>query len=127
MILIISDYHKHEKKVLELIEKYQPKHILCCGDGESKDSFYEEHNIISVKGNCDLANLPLIKLVDIDDYKIVMAHGHHHNVYFDTFKLYLLAQEHERNMVLYGHTHIAELDEYDGVTFINPGALKEGK
>lgn len=126
MILIISDYHKHERRVLELIEKYNPEYTLCCGDGESKDSFYQENNIISVKGNCDLANLELVKLIDIDEYKIVMVHGHNHNVYFDTYKLYLLAKEHGRNMVLYGHTHIAEIDEYDGVTIINPGALKEG-
>lgn len=126
MILIISDYHKNEQALLDLIKKYNPKHILCCGDGESKDEFYQKHNIISVKGNCDFANLPLVKLVDIDDKKIVMVHGHNHNVYFDTFKLYLLAKEHNRNIVLYGHTHNQTKEEYDGVIFINPGALKEG-
>lgn len=126
MILIFSDYHKNEKAVLDLIEKYKPQYILCCGDGESDDSFYLDNNIISVKGNCDYANLPAIKLLEIGDMKIVMTHGHYYNVYFDTFKLYLLAKEHQRNYVLYGHTHEQIIDEYEGITFINPGALKDG-
>lgn len=126
MILIISDYHKKEQLVIELIQKYNPTHILCCGDGESDDAFYKKHNIVSVKGNCDFANLPLVKLIDIDELKIVMVHGHNHNVYFDNFKLYLLAVEHQRNICLYGHTHQQLIEEYEGITFINPGALKEG-
>ena len=126
MILIISDYHTKEDKVLELIEKYKPDYTLCCGDGESDESFYLDNNIISVKGNCDFANLPLVKKLEIENKKIIMVHGHMHNVYFDTFKLYLLAKENGCNIVLYGHTHQQLVDEYDGVTFINPGALKEG-
>ena len=43
-----------------------------------------------------------------------------------TNKLDLLAKENGCNIVLYGHTHQQLVDEYDGVTFINPGALKEG-
>ena len=66
MILVISDYHKNEEAVLALIKKYNPDHILCCGDGESEDKFYLENNIISVKGNCDFANLELVKVVEID-------------------------------------------------------------
>ena len=126
MILIVSDYHKNEEALLNLISKYKPQYILCCGDGESNDEFYLNNNIISVKGNCDYANLPLIKALDIFDMKIIMTHGHLHNVYFDTFKLYLLAKEQNRDYVLFGHTHQQMLDEYDGVKFINPGALKDG-
>ena len=100
--------------------------MLCCGDGESNDDFYILNEIISVKGNCDYANLPLIKIVEIDGKKYLLVHGHLHNVYFDIFKLYLLAKEHNVDYVLYGHTHMQLLEEYEGVTFINPGALKDG-
>ena len=126
MILIISDYHKKEDKVLELIKKYNPLHILCCGDGESDLSFYEENNIISVKGNCDYANLPHVKIIEIEGKKILITHGHMHDVYFDIFKLYLLAKESNADYVLYGHTHNQMIEKYEGVIFINPGALKDG-
>jgi len=126
MILLISDYHKEEKKVLDLIKTYQPDHILCCGDGESLQSFYEENMIDSVRGNCDISNLPLIKTLEIDGMRILITHGHLYNVYFDLFKLSLLAKEYNVKYVFYGHTHEANIEEYDGVTFVNPGALKDG-
>ncbi len=125
MILIISDYHKYEDKVLDLINKYKPHHILCCGDGESEDEFYIENKIISVKGNCDFADLPLVKIVEIADKKYLITHGHLYDVYFDIFKLYLLTIENKVDYVLYGHTHKQYIEEYEGVIFINPGALKD--
>ena len=126
MILIISDYHKKEDEVLKLKSLYNPEYILCCGDGESDDAFYLENEIISVKGNCDYANLPLVKVVEIKGKRFLLVHGHLHDVYFDIFKLYLLAKENNADYVLYGHTHMQYQEEYEGVTFINPGALKEG-
>ena len=126
MILIISDYHKREDEVLALIKEYNPEYVLCCGDGESDDAFYEKNKIISVKGNCDYANLPITKVVDILDKRFLLTHGHLYDVYFDIFKLYLLAKENNANIVLYGHTHNQLLEEYEGVIFINPGALKDG-
>lgn len=127
MILIFSDYHKKEDKVLELINKYKPEYILCCGDGESELDFYLNNHIISVKGNCDYIDLPLVKIVEIDRKKILITHGHLYDVYFDIFKLYLLAKENNCEIVLYGHTHNQILEEYEGVTFINPGALKDDR
>ena len=126
MILVISDYHRKEQEVLDLISKHKPSHILCCGDGESEIEFYTTNNITSVKGNCDYANLPLTKVIDIEGKKYVMVHGHNHDVYFDIFKLYLLAKSENAQYVLFGHTHQQYIEEYEGITFINPGALKEG-
>lgn len=55
-----------------------------------------------------------------------MVHGHNHDVYFDIFKLYLLAKSEGADYVLYGHTHQQLVEEYEGITIINPGAFKEG-
>lgn len=126
MILIISDYHKKENEVLNLIKELNPEHVLCCGDGESELDFYSENNIISVKGNCDYVSLPLTKVIEIEGKRFVIVHGHNHDVYFDVFKLYLLAKSENCDYVLYGHTHKQYYEEYEGVTIINPGALKEG-
>ena len=126
MILIISDYHRREDEVISLIEKYHPEYILCCGDGESDLDFYEKYNIISVRGNCDYNNLPLVKVVDLLGKKIILTHGHLYDVHFDIFKLYLLAKENNADFIFYGHTHRQYYEECDGVTIVNPGALKEG-
>ena len=126
MILIISDYHRREDEVINLIEKYHPGYILCCGDGESQLDFYEKYNIISCKGNCDYINLPNVKVVELLDKKILITHGHLYDVHFDVFKLYLLAKENNVDFVFFGHTHHQYYEECDGVTIVNPGALKEG-
>lgn len=126
MILIISDYHHKEDEVIRLIEKYQPEYTLCCGDGESDEEFYQKHNIISVKGNCDYINLPTIKLVELYNNKILLTHGHLYDVHFDIFKLYLLAKEQNAKYVFFGHTHRPFYEEYEGVIIVNPGALKDG-
>lgn len=126
MILIISDYHKNEDLVLSLIEKYKPTYTLCLGDGESEKDFYEKNNIISVKGNCDYIDLETVKVIDIGGIKILMTHGHLYDVHFDIFKLYLLATSLEVDYVMYGHTHNQSLEKYEGILFINPGALKDG-
>ena len=125
MILVFSDYHRHENDVLRIIDRHQPNHILCCGDGESNIEFYDENKIISVAGNCDYANLPMVLTVEVEGKRILLAHGHLHNVYFDIFKLYLLAKEANATHVCYGHTHQQMLEEYEGIYFINPGALKD--
>lgn len=127
MILIISDYHKNEQLVLSLIEKYQPSHTLCLGDGESEMEFYIKNNIISVKGNCDYVNLETLKITEIDGKRFLMTHGHLYDVHFDIFKLFLLAKQHNVDYVLYGHTHQQVFEEYEGITFVNPGALKAGE
>ena len=123
MILVFSDYHRHENDVLRIIDRHQPNHILCCGDGESNIEFYDENKIISVAGNCDYANLPNIKIIEIGKYKILMTHGHLYNVIFGMDRLYYLAKEHNCNLVLYGHTHIQKMEEHDGIIFLNPGSV----
>ena len=76
MILVISDYHRHENDVVNVIDRHAPHHVLCCGDGESNSEFYEENNIVSVAGNCDFANLPNVKIVELDNYRILLFRLH---------------------------------------------------
>lgn len=126
MILIISDYHKQEDKVLNLIDLYKPQYILCLGDGESDEAFYQKYNIISVRGNCDFNNLPLVEKIEILGKRFILTHGHLYDVHFDVYKLYLLAKQNDAEIVCFGHTHQSYFEEYDGVKIVNPGALKDG-
>ena len=126
MILIISDYHLNEKKVLSLINYYNPEYVLCLGDGQSDNSFYKDNNIISVRGNCDTAELPIVLDFKYDNKNFLLTHGHYYDVVFGLTKLNFLALEHHSNIVLYGHTHIQKIEEYDGIIFCNPGAIVDG-
>ena len=63
-------------------------------------------NIVAIFLNCD----------EEIRYKRMIARG-------DEEKL---AKEQNANYVCFGHTHSQYLEEYEGVYFINPGALKSG-
>lgn len=123
MILVISDYHRHENDVLRMIDRHCPDVILCAGDGESNDEFYVENKIKSVAGNCDFARLPNVRIEEVGHYRILLTHGHLYNVIFGIDRLYYLAKENNCNLVIYGHTHIQKCEEYDGITFLNPGSV----
>ena len=123
MVLIISDYHKRENKVIELIEKHKPERIFNLGDSESEPEFLDRYNILSVKGNCDYIDLPLVIKLKYHDINILMTHGHLHGVRYDLLRLKLLAKENDINYVFYGHTHIQKKEIIDGILFLNPGSL----
>lgn len=123
MILIISDYHHQEAKVLDLIDKYNPERVICLGDSESEEYFLLQNNILSVKGNCDYINLPTLLTIDIDGNKTLLTHGHLYGVRFDLNRLYYLALENNCRYVFFGHTHVQYLNIIEGITFLNPGSL----
>ena len=127
MILVISDYHGHEQEVISLIKRFNPEKVLCLGDGQSSDDFYVKNAIISVKGNCDTAELPIIEFTEINGKKALLTHGHMYDVIFGINKLYYLAKENQCEYLLYGHTHIQNLEVYDGITFLNPGSLLDDR
>ena len=126
MILIISDFHGKYERVLELIEKYKPKFVLSLGDGEVDKSFYLKYNIITVKGNCDYCDLKDIEFFKHDNLNMILTHGDKYGVYFGLDRLRYLALENNANVILYGHTHKQSLVECEGITYLNPGALKDG-
>lgn len=127
MILIISDYHHRENKVLDLIEKYHPDRIFCLGDSESEMWFLDQNNILAVKGNCDYIDLPINRIIEVDGKRFLLTHGHQYGVRFSLDRLYYLALENKADYVLYGHTHYQKLEIIDGITFLNPGALLNDK
>ena len=126
MVLIISDYHKREDKVLSLIEKYHPDRIFNLGDSESDDYFLMRNNILSVKGNCDYINLPTLLTVDFNGIKILLTHGHLYQVKFGLLRLKLLAKEQHCQYCFFGHTHSQFMEVVDGILFLNPGSLING-
>lgn len=90
------------------------------------DSCLEDINslrpFISIRGNNDYdISLPLQRVIDIDNHKILLIHGHKH-IYGDLSYLYEYAKSLNCDIVLYGHTHMYDDREYKGVRFINPGS-----
>ncbi len=79
--------------------------------------------LVAVKGNCDDVSFPREQVVKIESVKVLATHGDLYGVKSDMLPLSLKAKEVGATLCLYGHTHYAMIEEVDGTTFINPGAI----
>ena len=95
-----------------------------CGDSLMTEKELGEY--ISVRGNCDYDHdLPLFRIIDVEDHKILLIHGHRYLEHYDgKYLLANLAKSNGCDIVFFGHSHIFSYDEIDGVTLINPGSLR---
>ena len=79
---------------------------------------------LCVRGNCDgevdqmVLDFPLLAdfaAVFADGYTLYLTHGHHRDEAAKTLA--------PGNILLYGHTHVPDFTEIDGVYYVNPGSV----
>ncbi|MCX7885620.1 MAG: metallophosphoesterase [Caloramator sp.] len=63
------------------------------------------------------------KVLSINGKKIFITHGHRYNVYFGLESLYFKALEAGAELVLYGHTHVQDINNRKNIFFLNPGSV----
>lgn len=134
-LVVISDTHglvNPNVKILKELDKIDL--LLHLGDYTKDAQEIEEAlgvDLIKVKGNCDHADFETAEeeILDIDNNKIFLTHGHLYDVKHGLNKLYYRAKELGATIVLFGHTHVPVSVEQDGILFFNPGSTllsKEG-
>lgn len=137
--MIISDIHGgiyELNKVLDIYIKEHCSKLLILGDllnygfdlnrvdimnrlNNMKD------NIIAVSGNCDnytsdiFFDMPYINNVNLNDKIITLTHGHLYN------KDYL--SKLDTDIILIGHSHIANIEKINNKLFINPGSISKSR
>lgn len=78
----------------------------------------------AVIGNCDLyAPGPVEELLQIDDFRLYLTHGHLFGVKRSLARLYQRAEEVGAHIVVYGHTHTPHQEKKKGILFLNPGSI----
>lgn len=122
-ILLVSDNHKKAKIINFLINKhYDVDYFIHCGDSEMNKA--ELNNFLSVKGNCDFdANFDDEYILEIKSHRILIVHGHKHNVYKDYNFLVDYAKFKNCNLIFFGHLHLFIDEKIDGIRIVNPGSL----
>jgi hypothetical protein len=92
--------------------------IIHAGDVESRAAYNEFANLApfyAVRGNCDyqLRDLPQHRNIDIGCGILTVAHrvGHARSAMID-----------KTRVLLYGHTHLAVINQQDDLLVINPGS-----
>ena len=124
-ILVFSDSHSGMSLMRQAIRRFHPDQIIHLGDyyedGETRNMIVHQ-----VPGNCDRYRCPLsareIMVLTIGGVKMYMTHGHRHNVKMTDIRLLADAYEAKADIVLYGHTHCADLRLEEGMWIMNPGS-----
>jgi len=142
-ILVISDSHGDAAPVKTLLDQYAGKltTVIHLGDNV-KDILKFEHlyprlNIVAVAGNCDYSAVaPRERILTLAGRRILLMHGHSHNVKMSCDRLIYYSMEKDVDACLFGHTHMSAIFTIDKaahdngppsgeVFFMNPGSLCE--
>ncbi len=138
-IVVISDTHlrrKGEEKLLPgglLDELERADLIVHCGDIEEAfliDEMEKYAPVKAVHGNMDSPEvremLPEKEVMEVSGIKIGIIHGSGPPYGIKERILSAFGGE-ELHVILFGHTHLAEKREKDGIIFLNPGSPTDKK
>lgn len=127
-ILIVSDTHRNEDNLIEVLEKEKSLDLLIhCGDVEGAEYEIENYagcKTVFVAGNNDFfSRLPREAQIQVENYTIWVTHGH--NYYVNTNPDYIKREAKIKNVdiVMYGHTHRPVIEKMEGLIAINPGSI----
>ena len=127
-ILVVSDTHGNEFKLLQAHQAAgQVDAVIHLGDGEADTAILETIEtcpVIKVAGNCDLgSSAPRELILEWHQKRILICHGDCYGVKTGLSRLIDHAEAEEIDVVLYGHTHVANQLQHETVLVLNPGTL----
>lgn len=128
--IVISDTHAR-RGALEAIAPLFAENdfVIHLGDGARDVQNFVRNipgqppKLYQCRGNCDLAALEEEFVFETEGTRIFCCHGHRYGVKTDLAPLARRARELGCSAALFGHTHVAVIDEIAGVLCINPGSL----
>ena len=89
-------------------------------DARELENVFKDIPIKYVKGNCDFSLAPIEELIEIEDKKIFVTHGHMYDVKLEPEKYDTIKK---RGLTL-GYTHIPYNMNLGNITLFNPGSVK---
>lgn len=129
-ILVISDTHGETYRAEKVIKGLKNIDMIIhlgdyVRDARKLSALYPRIPMEYVYGNCDFStkDVPSEKVLDCCGKKIFITHGHHYSVKRGYDKLYDKAEEVDADILLFGHTHIDDIDEENGHVLLNPGSI----
>ena len=121
-IVVVSDSHGCNMELDYVLNKEKDGDLfLHCGDICVDQYVYPK--LVTVKGNNDLYNYPIERIINITGHRILMLHSHTISYFGKEEILAKRAKENDCDIVCFGHTHIPYYKVIDNITLLNPGSL----
>lgn len=129
--LVFSDSHGKLNGLLEAVDRHpEYEAIFHLGDVGYDEDYLRAmtpYPVYMVRGNCDYSmQLKEQLVVEFAGKRIAMCHGHRFITYgggMDSLRYFGLEQK--ADIVMFGHTHIPLLEEYEDITLLNPGSISQ--
>ena len=127
-ILVVSDTHGHAERLVPTLKQAGKIDLLIhCGDIEGQENYIRKAAgcpCYMVAGNNDWSSrLDREITTNIDDYKVMITHGHRYGVSLGVEHLLDEARSRGASWCLFGHTHKPLIDIRQNVVLLNPGSL----
>ncbi len=132
-ILVISDSHGFTSSLEMILQKERDcEMIIHLGDGINDMGPLIKYTVgkpvYLIRGNNDFGpDIADQQVIRAKEVKIFACHGHRLYVKYGLEKLYLQGLKENARLCLYGHTHYQALEEFNGITLMNPGAAANKK
>ena len=130
-ILVFSDSHKNVDACARVIENIiGVEAVLHAGDHASDcaelEKLFPQIKFFYVPGNCDFCAMPSELLVELEQKRIFLTHGHGYAVKYDSDYYTIINKGASENadLVVFGHTHIPVCDFSKNPPILNPGSIK---
>lgn len=132
-IIIVSDSHSRKSNLEAVFEAENCfSAVIHLGDGASDMQHISRYTngkpVYQIKGNCDYYDDSPKRFISyFDKLKFFSCHGDAYNVKTTLISLFYAAKEYDCKLALYGHTHRAHKEFFDGICLFNPGSIANGE
>lgn len=131
-ILVVSDTHGDIENAEQLIRGTNGIDLVIhlgdyFRDAQKLSDMFPGIPFEYIYGNSDfmIGDTPAEKSLEFFGKKIFITHGHRYSVKWNYEKLSKKAEEMGADLLLFGHTHVADLVEDGGHFLVNPGSISD--
>lgn len=121
-----GDTHGRIEGIRKALVKYKTDYLIHTGDffaDARRLAHYLKVPYYAVAGNCDSREAgPDEALVEIQQHRIYISHGHQYGVKSALQNLVYRGLELEAGAVIFGHTHVPHCEKVGNIWLLNPGS-----
>jgi putative phosphoesterase len=72
-----------------------------------------------------IGDVPMEKLLELEGQRVLLTHGHRYSVKWGIERLHAKANSENIQLLLFGHTHISQMEYGPGYILLNPGSISD--